>query len=565
MKRLFLLPVLAACGASAGSPEREPVDFSVTWPTAYGRNIYVVGDVPDLGGWDPLRAVKLRWTEGSVWTGRVAVRKGSTFAYKFIARNGDPTPYCDANNVLWEPGGNRTGVVEAAPAAPYNGKTLFYYSGWTQASLIYRSGTNWFDAPMTRVGEGRTPDEQLYRIDGIGEAGDDLEFIPHGRLDGVEAYDHAPYGGYGDSNYYSFLDVMLLQDGQLFTYWPGASVSAARIETRWIDSSVSGLSGRTARIYLPRGYDDHPDRRYPVFYLHDGQNVFDPGGAFGSWSADATATREISQGRMRECILVAVDNTSNRQSEYGPPGDTYPGAPPGRADAYVRFLLDNVHPTIDTHYRTLTDRRNTYIGGSSMGGLVSLYAAYETNRYGGVLAMSPAVTRATNYTASLWGRPQPDLRVYLDTGSAEGNVGPGVGDYWHKPWEAYDILLAQGFAPNGDMLMRIGCGAAHNEAAWKARLPEALRFLLDPRDAPNELAMEAYPPRLSWTSDNRIRFQSQARFAYELESASNLTASAWNPVASAAAEEKPWNERQMTSPPPGAASAFYRIAARPAP
>jgi predicted alpha/beta superfamily hydrolase len=485
---LLTLLTISVAGAWARSPEREILPLSITWDVGIGTNVHVLGNHPDAGSWIPTNAIKLRWTSGNVWTGRLAMQKGTALEYKFVSRNGSTNLYCDPANIVWEPGGNRTSILAAAPTAPYSGKTMFYYSGWTNVDLIYFDGMNFTSRPMERTGPGRAAGEYAYRLTGFAEEGEGVEFIPSGYLVGGPFYDHAPYPGYGNSNYHTALDVFLLQDGNIFNYWPSSSVSAPRLVTNFVNSTSLGITGRVSRIYLPRGYDNHSWKRYPVLYLQDGTNVFDPGGTYGTWSADATATREIGQGRMRECILVGVDNSPLRQSEYMPPGDQYPGQPAGTADAYLRYLLDNVRPTLDFNFRTLNDPRNTLVGGSSMGGLFSIYAGYETNVFGGVLAMSPAITRAPNYTAALWLKAKQPIRIYLDTGSVEGNVGPGTGNYWEKPWETYDIFIAHGYAPNSDLLMRIGCGQGHNEAAWKARLPEALRFLLNVRDEPNHLA-----------------------------------------------------------------------------
>ena len=99
--------------------------------------------------------------------------------------------------------------------------------------------------------------------------------------------------------------------------------------------------------------------------------------------------------------------------------------------------------------------------------------------------MSPAITRAPNYTAALWTRPRRICGSTWTPGPTKAASATGGGDYWYKPWEAYAIFLRQGYAVNRDLLMRIGCGAGHNEAAWSARFPEAVRFLLDVRREAN--------------------------------------------------------------------------------
>lgn len=564
------LLVAAAVPAHARSPEREVVPLAVTWDVGYGSNVYVVGSHADLGAWGPTNAVKLRWTAGNVWTGLVAVQRGTALSYKFIARDGASNRYGDPANARWESGADRTLATTPAPPFPAAGKTVFYYSGWTSAALVVVSGTNVGAIPMQPAGPGRAAGEHLYRADGVGEAGEIVEFVPTGWSNGQAAWDNPPDGGW-NNNYATTLDAFLLQDGQIYNYWPTSSVSPPRIVTTTVNSTAAGIPARTARIYLPRGYDDHPWKRYPVLYMHDGQNVFDPGGTFGSWSADATATREISQGRMRESIIVAIDNTANRRAEYEPPGDVYTtGEPAGIGDAYLRFIVDNVRPTLDVNTRTLSDRRNTLVGGSSMGGLISIYCGLETNVFGAILAMSPSITRAPNYTAALWTRARQPVRIYLDTGTDEGNVGSGVGNYWEKPWESYDLFLAQGFTVNADLRMAAGIGDQHNEAAWKRRLPGALRFLLDVREEPNRLAQQLWPPRVtSSPAMDALSCPSLRHFVYHVQAVTNgsLAGADWGEQAASSREERPWSTVTLALPPlPAAPSAgYYRIQAEPVP
>lgn len=574
--RIKLSPVMGAamalwgCSAAwAASPDREVLPVSIVWNVGFGSNVYVTGGHPDLGNWTPTGAVKLRWTSGNLWTGRIAVQKGVTLAYKFIARSGASNQHCNGANVLWEPDPNRTNHVAPAPAAPFAGKSIYYYSGWTNAFLHYASGgnTNFFSIPLVNIGPGREPGESLYHASGFGEAGEWIQFVLTNSLGQI---DRAPYTngvGFLGRDYWTPLDAFVLQQGQLYSYWPSNTVSAQRFESRYVDSSYPPISGRTVRIILPRGYDSHPWKRYPVIYFQDGQNLTNganPGGT-GAWNADVTSTIEISQGRMREAIIVGVDNYPERRRwEYNPPGDTYPGELPGRADAYLQFLINNVRPTIDTHYRTLNDPRNTLIGGSSMGGICSLYASLETNVFGGVLAMSPAVTRAPNYNASLPGKPKRETRIYMDTGTDEGQIGtlPG-GYYWDEPWSAYDHLLTIGYVPNLDLLMRIGCGHGHNEAAWRARLPGAFRFLLDVRDEPNRLAHLSAPPALRTLQREGTQLtaghDALAHQRYELDSAPS-PAGPWTPVATTAPIAAAWSYPVVTGTV-GDAAAILRLRA----
>jgi predicted alpha/beta superfamily hydrolase len=385
--RHLLFACLLATTAAAG-PHRVEVGFAVVTNTGLGRCAAVVGNQPELGSWNPAQSVRLTWHAGNVWSGTVSLSAGAAVEYKFISRDEASGLHCDSNNVHWAGGANGVTNLIAPPAAPYAGKTLFYLSGFTSAVLLHASAGGAFTStPMARVGDGRFPGESLYRVDGVGTAGEALQFV---LWDGGTNYDHAPYAGYGAGpDYFTTLDVSWLQDGQLYSYRPAASVSPPRITETNVASSFAGIPGRRIRIYLPRGYDEHPWKRYPVLYLHDGNNQFSTNCDMCSWQADLTATREISQGRMREAILVGVDNSTNRILEYLPPPDVFSGQP-GVADQFANFLVHNVRPTVDFHFRTLNQPAHTLTLGSSMGAVLAAYLGFETNVFGGVGLMSPA-------------------------------------------------------------------------------------------------------------------------------------------------------------------------------
>ena len=561
--RCILFAVLFADAAFGRSPEREVISFSTTWDVGIGNNVHVVGNHPGIGSWDPVGSIKLRWTSGNVWVGQAAIQKGTALEYKFIQRNGASNQYCNGANVTWEAGANRTTNVSAATSAPYTGKTVYYYSSWTNVNLITATSNAY---GMVQVGPGRTPGEYMYRADGVGEEGEGIEFAMNGNLAGVNGWDKPPVAsGWGAAgNYYTTLDAFLLQDGNIFNYWPSNTVSAPRVETRYVESGYPPISGRTVRIILPRGYDSHPWKRYPVIYFQDGQNLTNGAnpGDTGAWDADLTSLRETSQGRMREVIIVGVDNYPERRRwEYNPLGDTYPGELAGRADLYLKFLVDNVRPTLDVNYRTLNDSRNTFIGGSSMGGICSIYAGFETNVFGGILAMSPAVTRAPNYKATLASKPKRGMRIYMDTGTSEGQIGtlPG-GYYWDDPWDAYNSFLAIGYAPNEDLMMRIGCGHGHNEAAWRARLPDAFRFLFDVRDDPNRIAQQQWPVTMQTTGVNApIQLKTQRQIAYQLQATGDVANGVWSNASPEYLETDAWNDVALTNSTDSSGHQFLRV------
>jgi predicted alpha/beta superfamily hydrolase len=253
-----------------------------------------------------------------------------------------------------------------------------------------------------------------------------------------------------------------------------------KLETpKYLDSPLKEFPGRMVRVWLPPGYDSGKER-YPVVYFHDGQNVFDPGGPFGSWSADQVAEGEMRAGRVRPAILVGIDNTPDRVREYLPPQDVVPKGRPaegekGRADLYARYLLEVVKPHLDQNFRTSADRENTLALGASMGGVVSHYLMEKHGDvFGAAGIFSPAYWASPKYFAESLKKPKPAGRIYLDMGTREGR------SYWPDVLRIYQHWVSGGAVIFRDVWFQPGIGAEHNEKAWKERLPAALRFLLPP-------------------------------------------------------------------------------------
>jgi predicted alpha/beta superfamily hydrolase len=256
------------------------------------------------------------------------------------------------------------------------------------------------------------------------------------------------------------------------------------LEKIFVESDDAAVPSREVRIWLPPSYEDG-EAQYPVIYFHDGQNVFRPGGPFGCWFADDTAAEEMKAGRMREAIIVAVPNNEAdggkaRMTEYQPPDDVNPRDPSrgkGICDRYAEFLVGRVKSAIDAKYRTLPDRENTAVAGSSMGGLVSLWLGLNTDTFGAVGVFSPAFWTSPNFTkAVMEGTKKDGLRIYMDMGTREkGNL---TGDYWNDALSVREALLGQGYVEGEDLLWNPGEGDEHNEKAWAKRLPVGLRFLV---------------------------------------------------------------------------------------
>ncbi len=535
--------------------------FTVT-NAAGSSNVFVAGSVSALGAWDVTRAPRLRNVGSNIWEGLVALPLGTNVQYRFFRRSAASGSFGDTN-VTWLGSGNSTYTSPVTPPGPYTGKTIYYHSGWTNANVLWRQSTSesdWVNTPMTRIGAGRATNEYLYRVT-VGKAAWPIEFVPN---NGAGAWDNA--FGISGSNYLTPLDFIFLQDGHVFNYWPPATVSAPRFVTNNITSSYTGngIASRRVRALLPRGYTQNTTKRYPVLYMHDGQNDFDPGGSFGSWSADATANREIQMGRMRETIVVAIDNTNNRLVEYSPPMDTAPqsGGATGTGNYYRDFIVNNVRPWLDTSHRTLNDQANTGVMGSSMGGLISHYIGISTNVFGLIGVMSPSFTYAPNWVASVSASSKPQGRLfYFDTGTS--------GDVWDPYWNMLNIMNSKGFSFGDDFYYVVGVGQQHNEDAWASRLPGALRYLYDIRRERNSLAVDAFPPSLRLPSTAvsntsrqvNLSFPTLGGVNYLLQRTTNLSAAGWTNVTTFTSAT-PWGQAgYVDSVPESDPQNFYRLKA----
>ncbi|WP_157981376.1 alpha/beta hydrolase-fold protein [Cognatilysobacter tabacisoli] len=261
----------------------------------------------------------------------------------------------------------------------------------------------------------------------------------------------------------------------------------------WHDVPSRHVAARTVDVWLPPGYADDPTRRYPVLYAHDGQNLFDPAQVWtgADWDVDGWMTRLIAGGDMELAIVVGVSNTPRRLDEYMPrapvvdaggllatgvPGIAPVPAAQLQSDAYLRFLVEELKPFIDATYRTRPGRDDTAVMGSSMGGLISLYAAAQYPQvFGKVAALSTHWPIGDGVTVDWFGRHLPDPRthrLYFDHGTATLDAGYAP---FQRRMDAY--LRAAGYVDGENWTTRRFDGAEHTEQAWRARLDAPLRFL----------------------------------------------------------------------------------------
>ena len=252
---------------------------------------------------------------------------------------------------------------------------------------------------------------------------------------------------------------------------------------------------RTVDVWLPAGYPQ-PGTRYAVVYMQDGQNLFDPKNSYGGVAWEVDSTLAALGPAVRPCIVVGIWNTDRRFTEYAPAKpyaamsaaarakmeQERPGAP--RSDAYLKFMVRELKPYIDKHFQTSPRRADTFVAGSSMGGLISLYAALEYPRvFGGAACFSthwplslkensPAFTESmVRYLDKKLPRSRKS-KLYFDHGAA-------TLDAWYEPHQLRidSVMRAHGYDAS-NWRSRSFPGAAHNEAAWKKRVPLALPFLL---------------------------------------------------------------------------------------
>ncbi len=455
----------------------EDVVFAITHTTVIGQSVYVLGDLPELGGGNPAFAVKLEPGSYPLWQAAIALPKGRTYTYQFTWRNDAVAQWSNPanHNPIGSPIAAATGPSSHRPGR----KGLYYHSGWSPPVLNWRThaGDVFTATTMTDFGPGRSAGERRWRTIGVGVGGAEIEFyFTNGGGAGRD-----PVSG----SYRTRLDGFLVQSGNVFDYFPAATVAGPRRDYNpasppGINSTHLGGEFRRYRVLLPRGYDQHPERRYPVLYMHDGQNVFEIG-PFGSWNAHTAADTAIRGGRMRETIIVGVDNTANRFDNYIPPDDG------GEADDYAAFLVNELKPLIDATYRTLPDRANTGTIGSSLGGLVSLYLGWDFGGVFGRVGPMSGSWQFGNFPARVAAGSHRDLRIYLDSGDS----GTSNDNAWGT-MNVRDNLLRDGWVLGSDLRHVVGYGHQHNEAAWAARVGGGFEFLFPATEAEGPLVDDIF-------------------------------------------------------------------------
>ena len=223
---------------------------------------------------------------------------------------------------------------------------------------------------------------------------------------------------------------------------------------------------RKLRIYLPPSYQENAAKRYPVLYMHDGQNLFDAKtAAYGvEWGIDETVNRLVATGVMDEVIVVGIDNTPERIAEYTPCCDPKYGG--GKLDGYQAFVVDTVKPYIDKTYRTLAGNQNTAVMGSSLGGIASVAMGQRR---------PDVFSKAGGVSSSFWWNggdmvSQPAARVpvkfYLDAGARDDGLA--------ETTQMRDAMHRQGYKADADLMFVADPNGSHNEKSWAARVEKPL-------------------------------------------------------------------------------------------
>ncbi|MFL7840066.1 MAG: alpha/beta hydrolase [Candidatus Promineifilaceae bacterium] len=248
---------------------------------------------------------------------------------------------------------------------------------------------------------------------------------------------------------------------------------------------------RDILVYLPPSYctsmSEASGKRYPVLYMHDGQNLFDPATSFaGEWGVDEVL-ETLAYETGLEAIVVGIPNSGRgRLDEYSPFHDPLRGG--GKGNLYLSFIANRLKPLIDARFRTLPERKHTGLMGSSMGGLISLYGFFHREYiFGFAGVMSPALWFGQGAIYDyIQNAPFVPGKIYLDVGTREEGGSMKALRSLANSRRTYGgvrrmkrILMRKGYRLNRQLCYVEERWAGHNEAAWARRLPTALRFFLE--------------------------------------------------------------------------------------
>ena len=262
---------------------------------------------------------------------------------------------------------------------------------------------------------------------------------------------------------------------------------------------------RNIRVYLPKGYDPSDDnKRFKVIYMHDGQNIFAPGGPYGCWYVEKAYENLQQRGLVEDVIIVGINNNSDRIPEYTPTADSgYSGS--GNGELYTRFIVEELVPHINNTFKTKTGPENTAIIGSSLGGLISMYIAWNHPE---IFGMAGCVSssfwwdnRKLLQSIESYNGEKKKIKFWIDAGTAEGNDGAtdmvdasSDGRFYmlEDARRMANKLLKLGWTEGVDLAYREGVNQGHNEGAWANRIYDILYFFLK-KTQPTLLSIKCRP------------------------------------------------------------------------
>jgi predicted alpha/beta superfamily hydrolase len=226
---------------------------------------------------------------------------------------------------------------------------------------------------------------------------------------------------------------------------------------------LAGPSGaeHRFRVFVPPSYDENTLKKYPVLYMHDGHNLFFKEEAFAgkTWRTDEVIAMLDNMNATEGVIVVGI-YPHDREREY-----TFPGY-----EDYGHFLVETLKPVIDTNYRTLAGPETTAVMGSSLGGVVSFYLAWQWPQvFGKVACLSSTFTRHDDLLERISAEPKRAIRIYLDSG--------WPGDNYEATRSMRDRLIWKGYRPGSELFYLAFPEAQHDESAWAARSPIPFQFL----------------------------------------------------------------------------------------
>jgi predicted alpha/beta superfamily hydrolase len=504
---LLLVLALTALAACRDTPSPAPpgqlysdVQFDLTVPpeTPADAEIFLQGPSATFGGTDG-QGLEMVYQGGRVFSLKARLPKNTAFTY--AVRMTAPTARVELDAQGAPVAEHTVTARENEERVTLTAERFGAEGGETGARTVFivhvpditpRGDTVWLSGNQPELGTWNGAEVALFKaVDNAHAgtvrfaAGTALEFkVTRGSWEKVEKSDTgAEVANHTFTTGGGFERVSVVVGGWADLSTPPPPTLTGDIRyLRAVTPTDPTLKPRDVILWLPPGYETDTARRYPVLYMHDGQNLMDASTGFaGEWNVDETAQALVQAGQVEPLIIVGIYNTSDRIAEYTPvpfPPE-YPDA--GRADVYGQFLVHELKPRIDAEFRTKPGAEFTGLAGSSLGGLVTLSLGLQhPDVFGRLGVMSPSVWWAdrdilTDVNALT---TKPALRIWEDIGTNEG-----TGSQAETVADAdalRDALVAKGWVLDTDLKYTVVQDGQHNEAAWSARFGDALRFLYPP-------------------------------------------------------------------------------------